>query len=45
MYSGYRRTSDSAGFWSFDNDSATNIIVFVVDNSSSSLADNRKNDF
>ena len=44
MYSGYGITLDSAGSWSFDNDTARNVI-FCVDNSSSSHADNRKNDF
>ena len=34
---------DSAGSWSFDNDFARNIIIFGVDNSSSSRSDNRKN--
>ena len=36
-------TFDNARSWSFDNDSARNFIVFGVDNSSSSRADNRKN--
>ena len=42
VYSGYRITFDSAGFWSFDNDTAKNIITFGVDNSSSSRSDDRK---
>ena len=42
MYSGYGITFDRAGSWSFDNDSARNVIIFGVDNSSSSHADNRK---
>ena len=45
MYSGYGITFDSAGFWSFDNDSARDDIIFSVDNSSSSHADNYKNKF
>ena len=40
-YNGY----DSADVWSFDNDVARNIIVFGVDISSLSHADNRKNNF
>ena len=31
--------------WRFDNDSARNVIIFGVDNSLSSHADNRKNNF
>ena len=45
MYSGYRITFDSAGSWSFDNDSARNVVIFGVDNSSSSHADDCKNNF
>ena len=45
MYSGSGITFDSADSWSFDNDSARNVIIFSVDNSSSSHADNRKNNF
>ena len=45
LYSGYGITFDSAGSWSFDNDFARNVIVFGVDNSSSSHADTRKNNF
>ena len=36
---------DSAGSWGFDNDTARNVLIFCVDNSSSSYADNRKNNF
>ena len=43
VYSGCWITFDSAGFWSFDNDTARNVIVFGVDNSSSSHSDNCKN--
>ena len=43
--SGYRITLDSAASWSFDNDFARNVIIFGVDNSSSSHYDNRKNNF
>ena len=45
MYSDYRIAFDSAGSWSFDNDSARNFVIVGVDNSSSSHSDNRKNDF
>ena len=45
MYSGYRITFNSTGSWSFDNDYARNAKIFGVDNTSSSHADNRKNNF
>ena len=45
VYNGYGITFDSAGFWSFDNDTARNVIIFDADNSSSSHSDNRKNTF
>ena len=45
VYSGYVIKVDSAGSWSFDNDFARNIIIFGVDNSSSSHSDNRKTIF
>ena len=45
LYSGSGITFDSAGFWSFDNDTARNVITLGVDNSSSSHSDNHKNDF
>ena len=45
MYSGYGITFDSAGSWNFDNGTARNVIIFGVDNSSSSHADNHKNNF
>ena len=44
MYYGYI-TFDTAGSWSFDNDTVRNVITFVVDNGSSSHADSRKNNF
>ena len=34
VYSGYRIIFDSAGFWSFDNGTARNVIILSVDNSS-----------
>ena len=43
MYSDYGITIESVGSWSFDNDTSRNIIIFGVDNSSSSQVDNRKN--
>ena len=45
VYSGYGITFDSAGSWSFNNDTARNIIFFGVDNSSSVHIDNCKNNF
>ena len=33
VYSGYGMTFDSASSWSFDNDTARNVIIFGVDNS------------
>ena len=36
--SGYGISSDSAGSWSFDNDSAGNVRIIVVDNSLSCYA-------
>ena len=45
VYSGYGIAFDSAGFWSFDNDTARNVIIFGVDNNSSSHADNCMNNF
>ena len=42
VYSGYGMTFDSAGSWSFDNDVARYVIIFGVDNSSSSYSDNAK---
>ena len=43
VYSGYWITFDSAGSWSFDSAIARNVIIFGVDNSPSSHADNQKN--
>ena len=45
VYSGYAITFNSTGSWGFDNDYAGNIIIFCVDSTSSSRADNRKNNF
>ena len=45
MYGGYRIAFDSGSSWSFDNDTAENVIFFGVDNSSSTHAVNRKNNF
>ena len=45
VYRGYEITFDSAGSWSFYNDLDRNVIIFDVDNSSSSHSDNRKNNF
>ena len=43
VYSGYRKPFDSAGSWCFEYDTSRNVIIFVVDNSSPSHAENRKN--
>ena len=43
MYSGYGISFDSAGSWSIDNDTARNVKIFGVDNSSLSHFDNHKN--
>ena len=46
VYNDYGITFDSVGLWISDNDSARNVIIFGVHNSSSSHdADNRKNNF
>ena len=45
VYSRYQITFDSAGSSSFDNDFARNVIIFGVDNSSSSHSGNRKYNF
>ena len=45
VYSGYGITFNSTDWWSFHNDTARNVITFGVDNSSSSHADNHKNNF
>ena len=45
MYSSYGITFDSADSWSFDNDTARNVIIFGDDNCSSSHANNRQNNF
>ena len=45
MYSGYRTTIGNSGSWSFDNNTPRNVIIFGVDNSSSSQSDNLKNYF
>ena len=45
VYSGYRIGFDGKGSWSFGNDFARNVVIFGVDNSSSSHTDHFKNDF
>ena len=45
VYSGWRIAFDGKGEWSFGNDCVRNFIIFGVDNSSSSHADNLKNNF
>ena len=43
VYSGYGMAFGGEGEWSFGNDYARNVIIFGVGNSSSSHADNLKN--
>ena len=38
-------TFDTAGSWSFDNDTVRNVAIFDVNNNSSYHADKRKNNF
>ena len=45
VYSGHGITFDNAGSSSFDSDFARNVIIFGLDNSSSSHSDNCKNKF
>ena len=42
MYSGFERTFDSAGSWSFDNETSRNDTIFGVDSRSLSHADKPK---
>ena len=44
-YNGRGMAFDGKGYWSFDNDTARNVLIFGVDNSSSSHIDNPKNNF
>ena len=45
VYSGYRIEFDGKGSWSFSDDFARNVIIFGVDNSSSSHTVSIRNDF
>ena len=45
IYYGRGIVFDGKGLWSFGNGFARNDVIFVVDNSSSSYTDNRKNNF
>ena len=45
VYSDYGTTFDSLGSWSFDSDTARNVIIFGVDNTSSSHGENCKSNF
>ena len=45
MYSGYGIAFDQLGSWNFVNDFTRNVIIFSVDNSSSSDTDNHKSGF
>ena len=44
VYSGYGMAFDRKDSWSFNDDTARNVIIFGVDNSSSSHTGNLKND-
>ena len=44
-FNGWGITFDGKGFWSFDNDTAGNVTIFGVNNSSSSPVDNPKSNF
>ena len=43
VYIGYGAAFDGTGSWNFGNDLVKNVVIFCVDNSSSSHADNCKN--
>ena len=43
--SGYGIAFDGKSYWNFGNDSARNVVIFGVENSSLSHTDNCKNDF
>ena len=43
MYSGYGIAFYSAGSWNFDDEFARNVVIFNVDNSSSSWTDSFNN--
>ena len=45
VYSGYGITFNGAGLWSFENDTAINVIIFGNDDSLFPYSDNRKNKF
>ena len=45
VFSCYRIALDGTGEWNFGNEFARNVVIFCVDNSSSSHTDNCKNDF
>ena len=45
MFSGYGIIFDGGDWWSFDNGTARNVIIFGVDNSLPANADNLKNKF
>ena len=45
VYSSYGIEFDGKGSWSFGNDYTRNVVIFGVDNSSSSHTDNQKNNF
>ena len=44
-YNGQGKAFDGRGYWSFDNGTVRNVVIFGVDNSLSSHIDNPKNNF
>ena len=45
LYSGYGTVFGGKGLWIFGNNFTRNVVIFCVNNSSSSHTDNRINDF
>ena len=45
VYSGIEIALDGAGSWNLGNDDARNVVIYAVDKSSSSHADNLNNNF
>ena len=45
VYSDYGIAFDNIGSWSYGTDFSRNVVIFTVDNSSSSHADNCRNNF
>ena len=45
LHCGYGLKFDGAGSWNFGNDFARNVVIFDIDDSSSSHTDERENNF